>query len=150
MHAGIDGRWLERHGYLQIVMSKIWQRAHSVTIALLMVAFMSSCGVATDTLWSSTVVSPDGSWTATALTTRTSGPGNDYIGTDVYLKRTGARGRGQGVLTYSQETWVPGTIPLVMSWGGGSHLQVTFKQVPNFKVQVCRYGGVDISVNTAP
>jgi hypothetical protein len=108
----------------------------------------TGCGSATETIWNMEVRSPDGLWTANALTERTSGPGNAYTATSVYLKGQSVAGVGQPVLTYPQNVlpWINGSVPLVMTWLTPSHLHVTFNQVPTFDTQAIRYAGIDISV----
>jgi hypothetical protein len=124
----------------------------AVTVVLGIAGLSSSCGTSTEITWSSQAVSPDGNWTATAMTEGTSGPGNNYLGTTVYLKRTNARSRGYEVLGYPEDTstWARGKAVLALRWRDRSTLQITFKQIPKLQLQVCKYGDIDISVQAAP
>jgi hypothetical protein len=112
----------------------------------------ASCGPPEDITWSSEVISPDGTWTATALTYGISGPGNNYLGTAVYLKRSGTRGRGYEVLGYPEDTsmWARGEAPLTVSWPDRQNLKITSTHVPNLDLQVSKFGNIHISVDTSP
>lgn len=122
------------------------------TSTLILGACLSSCGTSTETTWSSEAVSPDGNWTATATTEGTSGPGNNYLGTSVYLKKTGARGRGYEVLGYPEDTstWARGKAVLALRWRDNSALEIYFKRIPKVDLQVCKYGDIDILVQAGP
>jgi hypothetical protein len=110
---------------------------------------LAACGVATEKTWSSEAVSTDGNWTATAMTEGTSGPGNNYLGTSVYLKRTGARGRGYKILGYQQDG-SGREAPLTVVWSDRSTLRVTLNKPHQVDLQVCKYGGITIVVEPAP
>jgi hypothetical protein len=85
---------------------------------------------------------------AAAMTEGTSGPGNNYLGTAVYLKKTNARGRGYEVLGYPEDTstWSRGRAVLALRWRDNPTLQIYFEHVPKLQLQVCKYGDIDISV----
>jgi len=119
-----------------------------VTMLVTLAGLSSSCGVSTEISWRSDVASPDGIWTATAITEGTSGPGNNYLGTAVYLKRTNASGRGYEVLGYPEDTsiWARGRAVLALRWRDNSTLQIYFEHIPKLQLQVCKYGDIDISV----
>ena len=133
-------------------MTKLLGSLLALTATLMFVLCLSSCGASTETTWSSEVVSPDGSWTATAMTEGTSGPGNNYLGTAVYLKRTAARGRGYEVLGYPEDTstWARGKAVLALHWRDNSTLEILFKRIPKLDLQVCKYGDINISVEAVP
>ena len=117
------------------------------TALALTVICIAACGVTNEVIWTADAISSDGSWTATAMTEGVSGPGNNYLGTTVYLKRTKARDRGFEVLGY-QENHVPspGDAPLTMTWQDRT-LHIKLKQHPTLNLQVCRYGDVNIVVD---
>jgi hypothetical protein len=110
---------------------------------------LTACGSATETTWSSEAVSPDGNWTATATTEGTSGPGNNYLGTTVYLKRSGASGRGYEILGYQQDGSGRET-PLTIVWRDRSTLQINLKKPYDLDLQVCKYSNINIVVGSAP
>jgi hypothetical protein len=133
-------------------LSKLFGTLLTLTATLIFGLCLSSCGTSTETTWSSEAASPDGNWTATAMTEGTSGPGNNYLGTTVYLKRTGARGRGYEVLGYPEDTstWSRGKAVLALRWRDNSTLEIYFKRIPKVELQVCKYGDISISVEAGP
>ncbi len=112
---------------------------------------VSACGLATETIWSIEVPSPDGQWIASGHTDQTSGPGNADLSTGVYLKRAKDSGRGGNVLIFENE---PASsklaITLKLVWLTPSHLEVIFNRIPNFESQTVKYAGIDISVQESP
>jgi hypothetical protein len=124
----------------------------AVTAIFAFAALSMSCGAVNEITWQTEVVSPDGRWTATAMTEGTSGPGNNYLGTAVYLKRTGAKGRGYEILGYPEDnpSWQRGRAPLSLVWRGSQYLAIIFKQVPKLDLQVCKLSGIEISVERSP
>ena len=133
-------------------MRSSWRNVFVLFAFAVVTALTASCGVHEEITWSSEVQSPDGEWTATAFTYGMSGPGNNHLGTSVYLKRTGARDRGYEVLGYPEDgaTWARGRAPLAVSWPDRRSLRITFKRLPNLQLQVCKWRDVSISVDTAP
>jgi hypothetical protein len=111
------------------------------------IILVSACGLATDTIWSIEVPSPDGQWIASGRTNQTSGPGNADLSTGVYLKRAKDSGREENVLIFENE---PASsklaITLKLVWLTPSHLEVIFNRIPNFESQTIKYAGIDISV----
>lgn len=133
-------------------MDKFVRITCSVTLLTALAGLSSSCGSSTDITWRSDVASPDGKWTATAMTEGVSGPGNAYLGTTVFLKRTDTKGRGLEVLGYQEDgsTWARGRAPLILSWTDRQTLKITFKRLPKLDLQVCKWGDIDISVSNSP
>lgn len=133
-------------------MKPIWRNIVGASTLAALTGLTASCGVNKDITWSSELLSPDGKWTATASTYGISGPGNNYLGTAVYLKRSGAHDSGYEVLGYQEDgaTWARGRAPLALSWPDGHTLRIAIKRAPNLDLQVCKYGDVNISVDTAP
>ena len=129
-----------------------WRNKCGLAALLALSSLTASCGPPQDITWSSEVISPDGTWTATALTYGISGPGNNYLGTAVYLKRSGAQGRGYEVLGYPEDTstWARGKAPLILSWSDRQNMKITFRHVPNLDLQVSKFGTITISVDTSP
>src|SRR5450631_2265969 len=117
-----------------------WRNAFGLSTFVAVTALTASCGVHEEITWSSEVTSPDGMWTATAFTYGMSGPGNNYLGTSVYLKRSGARDKGYEVLGYQEDgsTWARGRAPLTVSWSDRQSLKITFRRLPNLQLQVCK------------
>jgi hypothetical protein len=107
----------------------------------------SACGLATETIWSIEVPSPDGQWIASGRTDQTSGPGNADLSTGVYLRRSKDSGRGENVLIFENEPASSKlTITLKLVWLTPSHLEVIFNRIPDFESQTVKYAGIDISV----
>jgi RHS repeat-associated protein len=86
------------------------------------------------------------------MTEGTSGPGNNYLGTSVYLRRATARGRGYEVLGYPEDTstWARGKAVLALHWRDNSALEIMFQRKPKLDLQVCKYGDIEISVKDGP
>lgn len=133
-------------------MTKLLGTLFTLASTLILGLCLSCCGASTEITWSSDAVSPDGNWTATAMTEGTSGPGNNYLGTRVYLKRTSARDRGYEVLGYPEDTstWARGKAVLALRWRDNSTLEIVFKHIPKLDLQVCRYSNIDISLQAEP
>ena len=115
------------------------------------------------TVWKAEVLSPDGSWIASARTVSGGGFGTDYLDTSVYLQQTDSSGKPFGtpleVLGFScNNTQVArpnvldnianagGSIDLTMKWVTRSHLEVTYDKHPDLYFQVVKAEGVDVSV----
>jgi hypothetical protein len=133
-------------------MKPSWRCVVGLSTLVALTGLTASCGAHKEITWSSEVLSPDGTWTATASTYGMSGPGNNYLGTAVCLKRNSAQDSGYEVLGYQEDpsTWVRGRAPFALSWPDRHTLSITFKRLPNLDLQVCKYGDVNISVDTAP
>ena len=133
-------------------MTKLFSMLVTLTAILLLGLCLSACGASTETTWSSESVSPDGNWTATAMTEGTSGPGNNYLGTSVFLKRATSQGRGYEVLGYPEDTstWARGKAVLTLHWRDNSTLEIVFHRKPKVDLQVCKYGDIDISIREVP
>jgi hypothetical protein len=129
-----------------------WRNVVGLSTLVALTGLTASCGAHKDITWSSEVLSPDGTWTATASTYGISGPGNNYLGTAVYLKRSSAHDSGYEVLGYQEDgsTWARGRAPLALSWPDRHTLRITFKRLPNLDLQVCKYGDVNIHVDASP
>src|SRR5580692_5787773 len=114
-------------------MKPSWRCVVGLSTLVALTGLTASCGAHKEITWSSEVLSPDGMWTATASTYGISGPGNNYLGTAVYLKRRGARDSGYEVLGYPEDgsTWARGWAPLALSWPDHHTLRIAFKRLPN-------------------
>jgi hypothetical protein len=116
-------------------------------IAVGAVAVTISCGSATRTVWSTEVRSPDGTWLARAQTDQTSGPGNAFVWTGVYLNRASGARSSETILGFPNEVRREnGAIDVALVWVTPDHLEVILSKWPKFDVQVIKYAGIDISV----
>lgn len=102
------------------------------------------------TIWSATVNSPNGQLIATAQTIQTSGPGNNSVGTAVYLKQPRSAYPPVTVLGFSNESAYPtGVTAVELHWQSNSKLDVTYKAGATIEFQAVRALGADISVHQA-
>ena len=109
-------------------------------------------------VWREKVVSPNGSWIASAETVQNGGFGSGYIETSVYLKRKNDRQSPYFILGFSSVGPVPhpyvldnaanagGTINLKMSWLGPLHLLVTYSGNPHINLETVKLQDVTISI----
>lgn len=89
-------------------MTRLWAGFSISTLVLIAAGLLlSSCDTSPDVTWKSVAESPDGKWQAIGETEGFSGPGNNYLGTLIYLKRTSAKGLGEEILGYPEDgsTW---------------------------------------------
>ena len=120
------------------------------SISLLIIAFcVFALGCRNDetTIWSADTPSPDRNWVASASTKQWSGPGNAYVATFVYLKRSDDSKPPIEILVFSNDSASPSGITNVdMAWLTPSHLEVAYKGHASLKFQTVKYAGLDISV----
>jgi len=116
-----------------------------VTISLCVLS--SSCSDDA-TIWSAKVDSPNGQLIATAQTVQTSGPGNNSVGTAVYLKQPLSSYPPVMVLGLSDESAYPvGVTAVELHWQSNSKLDVTYKAGATIEFQAVKALGADISVH---
>lgn len=127
---------------------------------LLGACFFVVCCDGPSIIWKEEVRSPDGFWTAIALTEQQSGPGNAWCGTTVSLKRTNVSESPEEVVgitchgaigeayTLNNIANAGGTIGLRMKWLDPSHLEVTYDKrlAGDLFFQVVKTSGIDIAV----
>lgn len=115
--------------------------------ALLICALLVGCGSDQATIWSTKSASPDGQLTASASTTQIAGPGNNWVGTTVYLEQTKVA-RPVLVLSFSNESEYPaGVTAVTLHWLSNSQLDVTYKDGATIEFQAVRAIGVAISTH---
>ena len=112
---------------------------------LLVCALVVGCGSDHATIWSTKTASPNGQLTASASTTLNSGPGNDWVGTTVYLEQTKVA-RPVLILSFSNESAYPtGVTAVALHWLSNSQLDVTYKDGARIEFQAVKAIGVVIS-----
>ncbi len=115
--------------------------------ALLICASLVGCGSDQATIWSAKSASPNGQLTASASTTQIAGPGNNWVGTSVYLEQTKVA-RPLLVLSFSNESAYPaGVTALTLHWLSNSQLDVTYRNGATIDFQAVKALGVDISIH---
>ncbi len=118
-------------------------------IALLIagVCVMAPGCKASEVIWSAEARSSDGIWLATGRTLAQSGPGNDYIETDVYLGQANSSRPPTLILAISGGTEVPpGVTGVKMEWLAPTHLELTYAGGRTVSFQAVRCSGIDITV----
>jgi len=114
---------------------------------LLICALLVGCGSDKATIWAAKSASPDGQLTALARTTQISGPGNNWVGTAVYLEQTNVA-RPILILSFSNESAYPnGVTALTLHWLSNSQLDVTYKEGAAIEFQGVKAFGVAISTH---
>ena len=114
---------------------------------LLICALLVGCGSDQATIWSTKLASPNGQLTASASTTQIAGPGNNWVGTTVYLEQTKVA-RPVLVLSFSNESAYPaGATAVALHWLSNSQLDVTYKEGATIEFQAIKAIGVAISTH---
>jgi hypothetical protein len=119
-------------------------------VTVLACVLLGGCGE-DPTLWSATLLSPDGNWIAVAHTVLHSGPGANGAETIVEIKQTKVRifdrmfrKTSTRVLAFANDG---ASMGLKMNWATPSHLDVVFRDDPEMLYyHVARTSGVEISV----
>lgn len=121
----------------------IWQSATiGICLALL------GCGNNSMTIWSTESKSPNGDWTAEALTLQSSGFGAGAIGTGVYLKKTGSSNAPIHVIGFSNEYAYPaGRTAVKLIWVTNSHLDIIYNQNSKLNFKIAKAGNIEITTH---
>lgn len=87
--------------------------------------------------------SPDGYWTVTTQLERWTGPGNNYMTSEVYISRTADNRKPELILSLSIPTQDMGDV--AVTWRDKDHLELMYRKGLEVDFQVVKYGGLDIS-----
>lgn len=138
-------------------MKRRWKMLLSIFVAGMIV---SGCRY-DPVVWRTELRSPDNAWVAIAHTDQYGGFGSAYVDTVVSLKRfdgTWNRGKPFDILAYPnggpiRKTYVlsdenaGGGVNLKMKWLSATQLEIDYSGNINPGLQVCRFGGVDITLH---
>lgn len=124
-------------------------RRHAVVVIALIALY--SCAAGHETIWSQDLLSPDGSWIASASTIENAGAGTDGIGTFVTLRPVRGSGKEVDVAEFAHDSGSEKKlIDLSMHWLSKNRLDMTYDNNPEVEYYLCKYQDVTISIRPAP
>lgn len=119
----------------------------SLPAVVFVCAILPGCGSADAIIWSAKATSPDGQLAATASTTQVAGPGNNRVGTSVYVEQTKVA-RPVLVLGFTNESAYPsGVTAVTLHWLSNSRLDVTYKAGATIEFQAIKALGITITAH---
>ena len=146
-HLANHSEWRKGEGMNKPCMDGKNRLCRAASLLIIGVLILTIGCKGSDTIWSASSRSPDGTWLASARTIAQSGFGTGYIGTKVYLNWSKGSQPNVQILGLSYEYEVPHGITAVeMKWLTPAHLEVSYKGHPTIVFQAIKCGGVDITV----
>ena len=120
-------------------------RTAATYVIIALCALLVGCRDQGTTIWSKGVPSSDNEWVATAVTKQWSGPGNAYVETTIYLKRTSGSQRPVEILNFPEvgPSSRPGW-PMTIKWITNSRLDIAVDSRSNLGFH--KMAGIEISV----